>query len=191
LPEWVSARSLPGALLYALEAGWNRLRGHLAGRVEEGIEVLLTPENAAQVILALDRQHYLTEVRRQRLLRAVTVVIGVALAVIVRVDSLDLLRPLFSRLPEALFDGEGHALTLASILEKQLGWVVAGWWGSVRWLFTWLEAATPGMLLSGLAASAGSSFWHDQLDRLRAAKKTTEQVQAVVSQVQAAQGNQA
>ena len=89
---------------------------------------------------------------------------------VVRIDSLELLRPLFGKLPEALFDGSEHAYSLAQISTIQLGWDVTSWWGSVRWLFTWMVAATPGMLLSGLAASAGSSFWHDQLDRLRAAK---------------------
>ncbi|MGD8795197.1 MAG: hypothetical protein PVF47_21795 [Anaerolineae bacterium] len=183
-PEWFRARSLLGALLYILEKGWNWLRGR--GGVEEGLIYLLTPENAAQLILDLDRQHHLTESRRQRILRFVTVIIGIALAVIVQIDSLDLLKPLFTRLPEALFDPNEHAYTLAQIL----GWEVSGWWASVRWLFTWMAAATPGMLLSGLAASAGSSFWHDQLDRLRAAKRVTEEVQTVVGQMQGAQGNQ-
>ena len=40
-----------------------------------------------------------------------------------------------------------------------------------------------GILLSGLAASAGSAFWHDQLDRLQVAKKAVGQVRAVVETV--------
>ena len=39
----------------------------------------------------------------------------------------------------------------------------------------WLEltyVSVGGMLLTGVASSAGSSFWHDQLDRVRAVKKS-------------------
>ena len=52
-----------------------------------------------------------------------------------------------------------------------------------------LAKAAPGMLLSGLAASAGSAFWHDQLDRLRATKTVAEQVKAAVGQVQGTQSS--
>jgi len=37
-----------------------------------------------------------------------------------------------------------------------------------------------GMILTGLAASAGSSFWHDQLGRVRNIKDTVKQVEGVV-----------
>ena len=185
LPEWIRERSLVGVILYALEGGWNRLWGK--GGAEESIKNLLTPENAAQVILDLDRKYHLTEARRQRLLRFIAAFIGMALAVVVRIDSLELLKPLFdpNKLPAALFDAKGDPYTLEQILVNLLGsgWVIRNWWGSVRWLFTWMEAATVGMLLSGLAASAGSSFWHDQLDRLRATKQAAEQVTAVVTQL--------
>jgi hypothetical protein len=36
------------------------------------------------------------------------------------------------------------------------------------------------ILLGGLAAAAGSSYWHDQLDRVRKLKEMTKQVNAVV-----------
>jgi hypothetical protein len=36
------------------------------------------------------------------------------------------------------------------------------------------------ILLGGLAAAAGSSYWHDQLDRVRKLKEVTKQVNAVV-----------
>jgi len=45
------------------------------------------------------------------------------------------------------------------------------------------EGLTAGMVLTGFAASAGSAFWHDQLDRLQAAKKQAESVAVSVRQV--------
>jgi len=43
------------------------------------------------------------------------------------------------------------------------------------------EANFGGMLLTGLAASAGSSFWHDQLGKVRALKEGTRKIQEAVS----------
>jgi len=189
----IRERSLLGVLLYYPEQAWNRLKAFLSGSSEttEGIKGLLTPENAAQAILALDRNHQLTEARRKRLLRFTAAFIGMSLAVVVRIDSLELLKPLFDpkNLPKALFD-DGLSLTLETILENLLrvSLDVKNWRGLGKWLFAWIERATPGMLLSGLAASAGSSFWHDQLDRLRATKKAAEQVTTVVGQLQGSQG---
>ncbi|MFZ5909194.1 MAG: hypothetical protein ACOYYU_04190 [Chloroflexota bacterium] len=37
-----------------------------------------------------------------------------------------------------------------------------------------------GMVITGLAASAGSSFWHDMLGRVRAVKEASQQVQETV-----------
>jgi hypothetical protein len=39
-----------------------------------------------------------------------------------------------------------------------------------------------GLVLSGFAASAGSSFWHDQSARLRSVKTASEAVSAMVKQ---------
>jgi hypothetical protein len=41
---------------------------------------------------------------------------------------------------------------------------------------------TPGIILTGLAASAGSAYWHDVLDRLQAAKKGTEAAAKLLQQ---------
>lgn len=38
-----------------------------------------------------------------------------------------------------------------------------------------------GMLVTGLAASAGSSFWHDMLGRVRATKEASQQVQEITA----------
>jgi hypothetical protein len=39
------------------------------------------------------------------------------------------------------------------------------------------------MVLTAFAASSGSSYWHDQLDRVRALKSLTGTVRAVTAQV--------
>lgn len=47
----------------------------------------------------------------------------------------------------------------------------------------WLGSAAPavGIILSGIAASAGSSFWHDQSAKLRGLKDTKESVSELMS----------
>jgi hypothetical protein len=40
------------------------------------------------------------------------------------------------------------------------------------------------MIVSGLAASAGSTFWHDQLDRLQVTKKVVGQLSEMTGQGQ-------
>ena len=45
---------------------------------------------------------------------------------------------------------------------------------------------TVGIILTGLAASAGSAFWHDQLDRLQNVKKQAESAAQAVLQIKEA-----
>lgn len=45
-----------------------------------------------------------------------------------------------------------------------------------------LNSPTVNIIIGGLAASVGSSFWHDQLDRVRKAKDVSRQLTAVVKQ---------
>ena len=42
---------------------------------------------------------------------------------------------------------------------------------------------TAGILLTGLAASAGSNFWHDLLGRIQSAKKQAESAAKLVKQL--------
>jgi hypothetical protein len=190
-PQWeeLRKRSALGALFYLLEKAWNYLWGKGEPGTQHDHTLILTPDTAAQTLLERDRLHRQQESIRQRQLRLVTVIVGFVLAFWLRVDSLELLKPLFGEnLPEALFV-DGNILTLEQIFKNLLNvpWDVAKWTGPGKWLFSWIAIATPGMLLSGLAASGGSSFWHDQLDRLRAAKQTTEQVSTVVSGLRGAE----
>ncbi|MFN2169498.1 MAG: hypothetical protein ACK2U9_24970, partial [Anaerolineae bacterium] len=118
----VRGRSLLGVLLYYPEQGWNWLRDNLFASLEDkkSLSTLLTPENAAKAIQALDRQHYLTEARRQRLLRFTTVFIGIALAITLRIDSLQLFQPIMGdNLPDVLYEvcrDESGELVSASFL---------------------------------------------------------------------------
>jgi hypothetical protein len=50
-----------------------------------------------------------------------------------------------------------------------------------------MNPLTAGIVLAGLAASAGSSFWHDQLKRLQAVKKGTESAHATLQPIIVAQ----
>ena len=58
--------------------------------------------------------------------------------------------------------------------------------------FTWLGSRlnltmhdlTAGVLLTGLAASAGSGFWHDQLTRLQSVKQGAEAAYTAIQNIQ-------
>lgn len=54
---------------------------------------------------------------------------------------------------------------------------------SVQEWFDTPFVALGGMLLTGVASSAGSSFWHDQLDRIRAIKQSARTLQTLGTNV--------
>lgn len=91
-------------------------------------------------------KHVQKERVRRAIIRVMAIAFGVLFAWLFNVDTLSLLSPLF----EAV---EG---TLQETLLNAQG------------------AHLIGLLLSGLAASAGSSFWHDQSARLRQIKTASE-----------------
>lgn len=113
---------------------------------------------AAGKLIDLEQQDKIREAKRIRRLRLVSVLFGTLLAYALQIDSADLLRDLFP--PDANF----LAVTLIRADSA---------------LFTWFGSTfrinmfdlTGGVILTGLAASAGSSFWHDQLGRLRNVKQ--------------------
>ncbi|MBN2146750.1 MAG: hypothetical protein JW726_05145 [Anaerolineales bacterium] len=135
----------------------------------------LNPANLAKVLLERDSQHNEEELSRLRWLRLVSVLIGVALAVMLKVDVGELLKPIISA-------------ELYKVLTNPLCEVLAAnaWCSGIianPQIKNFLGTATIGMLLSGLAASAGSAFWHDMLDRLQVAKKTTSEIKDLVAQI--------
>lgn len=116
--------------------------------------------------------------KRVRRLRFTAVILGVLLAYFLQIDSADLLQD--------LFPADANFLYITLIPQGAA-------------VFTWIERTfniptydlTAGIILTGLAASAGSSFWHDQLSRLQAAKKgvevAEETLRPLIQQAQAQQ----
>jgi hypothetical protein len=96
---------------------------------------------------AIRSKYNLDEQKRIVVLRILSAGIGILLAVILQIDTFEILGSLFSK----------QALAILSTPIAHYG----------------------GMALTGLAASAGSSFWHDQLVKVRALKEATQKVQEV------------
>ena len=92
-------------------------------------------------------QHIKDERLRRGAIRFLAIALGVGFAAIFQIDSLQLLAPLSESAEEVWLANLG---TQGSHLV--------------------------GLVLSGLAASAGSSFWHDQSARLRNLKKAAQTV---------------
>ena len=108
-------------------------------------------KNLALKLAALRRNYALSEKHRITLLRITSAVIGMVIAIMLQIDTFDII---------------GVLLPI-----------------DVRDILTQPNAQLGGMLVTGLAASAGSSFWHDMLGRVRNLKDVVQEV----SQVQVVQ----
>ncbi|MCA9971519.1 MAG: hypothetical protein KC425_14950 [Anaerolineales bacterium] len=132
-----------------------------------------TPDDAATKLLMIQRRDKQEDNSRIQQLRLVSVIVGILLAYFLQIDSADLLGDLFP--PEANF---------LSVVLVGADSAVFTWIGQMFRLET--HALTAGIVLTGLAASAGSGFWHDQLTRLQTVKKGVETaiqaVQPVIAQ---------
>jgi uncharacterized coiled-coil protein SlyX len=112
----------------------------------------LTPDNVANVMRELEARYRAIADNRLVWIRFWSLAIGITWAVILQLNSLDLLAPI---IPETIAHLLGGSDTL------------------------WYNVA--GLALSGLGAAAGSSFWYEQMARLRQAREvvdTTEQLKA-------------
>ncbi len=116
---------------------------------------------AAAKLLDIDEYEKNLEKRRILRLRLISVVFGVLLAYMLQVDSADLLKDLFPENANFLY------LTLISQNSALFIWI-----GNVFRIPVF--DLTAGVILTGLAASAGSGFWHDQLARLQTVKGSVE-----------------
>jgi hypothetical protein len=119
---------------------------------------LFSPETAAQFIMQRSDQQRDEETSRLRVLRVLSIVVGLSIAYALQIDVLDLLGEAF---PDIL---------------DQLNWVIVSGPTLHAWR-SWLPAdksITVGIILTGFAASAGSAFWHDRLDQLQASKKSAQ-----------------
>ena len=92
-------------------------------------------------------KHFQNEQKRRGFIRALAIVLGVVFAFIFQIDTFEILKPMTD-----------------SALEVISGVIGAG------------GAHFLGIVLSGFAASAGSSFWHDQSAKLRGIKDAQESV---------------
>ena len=103
-----------------------------------------TEKKIAVYMAALRDKYMLDERRRVATLRVLSGVVGVAIALMLQIDTFDIIGTMF---PD-----------------------------DVRTLLTTPGGQIGGMTITGLAASAGSSFWHDQLGRLRAIKDSVREL---------------
>ncbi len=124
---------------------------------------------AAAKLLDLERKEKELESKRIRRTRFISVLFGIFIAYILQIDSADLLQDLF---PEG-----SNFLTLTLLPDSFVMWLQSTF--RLEQVFN----VTAGVILTGLAASAGSGFWHDQLSRLQSVKKGVEQAQAALQPI--------
>ena len=158
--DWLPDKSpaaTQAASITAFMSEYNATVDDLSSRVEKlktivddtseafGTDTIIKDaEKKLAIYLAEIRKKYnLDERKRIAILRGVSAVIGIGLALWLQIDSFTLLKDLLPK-----------------------DFVVEPWLG---------------MLVTGLAASAGSSFWHDMLGRVRAAKEASQQIQEITT----------
>ncbi len=180
-------------LLYELQAQREEVRswlGQLWSRLVDGVKTLLirTPRmqhpalapvtynpaikdstEAAAKLLDLERKEKELEAKRIRRTRFISVVFGIVIAYMLQIDSADLLRD--------LFPSDANFLTMALLPAGFLTWA------QTTFGLETVYNLTAGIILTGLAASAGSGFWHDQLSRLQNVKKGVDQVQTALQPI--------
>jgi hypothetical protein len=181
-----------GDLLWALESASNfvRRQPNERGRVAEDVLEQLTnlnPINLAATLQDRDDKHRDEEASRLRLLRAIAFLIGLALAFLLQIDAAVLL--------ERVVPGIADLVNFRDFFV----WArVAAGNGTVSRLLVnppaeaeILLVMRPGIILTGLAASAGSAYWHDVLDRLQASKKGAEAAARLLKQARDLPENEA
>lgn len=155
-----------------LAAIWRKLLSRLACWLEQRFPTLkLTrprldstihrPEEAVTKLLEIQRRDKKEDDARVQQLRLVSVLVAVILAYILQIDSADLLG--------GLFPAGANFLTMTLLVENAR---LLTWFTGLLGMPT--HPLTAGIVLTGLAASAGSGFWHDQLTRLQTVKHGVE-----------------
>jgi len=172
----VGSPSAPPAALWGVSLVAGLAAGALAGWLVSLLDVASSdgvdpevekrigatgPTTLASVLLWREDQHRDEEISRQRILRALTVVVGVCLAYMLNVDAAVLL--------DYAVPGVAAKINVVNLHEI---------WSAIP------QQLTPGIILTGLAASAGSKFWHDLLGRLQQTKEQAETTAALVRKVQ-------
>ena len=132
--------------------------------------IIEEPIVAANRLMEIDERDKQENKIRISQLRFISVVVGILLAYILKVDSADLLGELFSNSTNFL------DITLIAENSALLQWVH-------NTFGVQAPAVTAGVLLTGLGASAGSNFWHQQLNRLESIKQGTDAAQAALQPI--------
>ena len=132
--------------------------------------IIESPAVAANRLMEIDERDKQENKIRISQLRSVSVIVGILLAYLLKVDSADLLGELFA--------GSANFLDITLIAEDSafLNWVNNTFRVNA-------PAVTAGVLLTGLGASAGSNFWHQQLNRLESIKQGTDAAQAAIQPI--------
>jgi hypothetical protein len=153
-----------------IDASLSEFRAGIAELRRQATPILkdsdvLSYEMIGTVMRKLEARYQLVAANRLAWIRFFSLVIGIGWAVLLQINTLDLLDPV---VPDVIAD--------------LLGGVDSTWY------------AIAGLVLSGLGAAAGSSYWHDQMRRLQAAREVVgtaeqlkEQAMAIASGVAAAQ----
>jgi hypothetical protein len=123
-------------------------------------------ETTAQFIMVRTDQQRDEETSRLRILRVMSITVGLLLAYLLQIDVLQLLGEAF---PGAL-DSLNVTIVTGETLHTWRTWLPAE------------KSVTVGIVLTGFAASAGSAFWHDRLDKLQASKKGAQAAATLLNQ---------
>jgi hypothetical protein len=163
---WMMIRNTVRALftqqMVHIEASLSRLK-HKAFR-------LSSPAEAANKLMKVETRDKNEEKKRIERLRFVSVLVALLLAYLMQIDAADLLRD--------LFPADANFLYITLIEPDAPLFAAIG-----NMLNVQMNPLTAGIILTGLAASAGSSFWHDQLNRLQSVKKGTESAYAALQPI--------
>ncbi len=123
-------------------------------------------ETTAQFIMQRTDQQRDEETSRLRVLRVFSIVVGLILAYVLQIDVLKLLGEAFPGVLENI----NVVIVTGETLNSWRSWLPAE------------KVITVGIILTGFAASAGSAFWHDRLDKLQASKKGAQAAATLLSQ---------
>jgi hypothetical protein len=123
-------------------------------------------ETTAEFIMVRTDQQRDEETSRLRILRVMSIVVGLLLAYLLQIDVLALLSEAF---PGAL-ESFNVIIIRGETLHAWRSWLPPE------------KAVTVGIVLTAFAASAGSAFWHDRLDKLQASKKGAQAAASLLNQ---------
>ncbi len=136
---------LPADEQVQMEGRIQALNKVLEALGEMQIKEELTGAQLAAKVGEITTLYIKKERARRATIRALAVVVGILLAYIFQIDTLQILAPLSPEAPKLWLEALGRE--------------------GAHWA---------GLILSGMGASAGSGFWHDQMARLRNAKALAE-----------------